>query len=318
MPRTTPTPPTQPVPPSRAHTPFSRVPAGPRSVPRVTASRPRRAVSLVDVVVVLVLVALLVALWASTVSKTRERSRRQRCMGNLHMIANALTTYRQVNGGRDPRTIYAPSARPDVSGAGAAAPDPFGMGGPPPNNVPAALFLLLRAGDLRPEQLVCPSAGDRFRPDDFAGLDVTARSNFTDVRRNLGYSFFYPYTAAQGAAPVPPAGTPPGAAAPFTPSGMPVAADLNPGAAASAVAFGRVAAADIAADPARYRAANSNTHGKAGQLVMYDDYRVIWYTTPFAGVLSGNYPDNISTTRKDTVVDTPADAQDTILLPADE
>jgi type II secretory pathway pseudopilin PulG len=254
------------------------------------------------VVVVLVLVALLGALWASTLTKARDRSRMQQCMSRLQTIGIALASYRQANGGDDPRVAYKAGARPDVSGAGAAAADPFGPGGPPANSVPAALFLLVRAQEVPPNFLLCPAAlaadPDRWAPDDFAGLDPTSRSNFSDVRRNLAYSFFFTYTSGKGAL-----------------SGVPVAADLNPGPVA---AVGPVVAAELEANAHKYRKANSNNHRKAGQLVLYDDYSVSWYTTPFAGLLVGQYPDNIYATRQNTIVDAPTEPGDAILLPAEE
>jgi type II secretory pathway pseudopilin PulG len=250
--------------------------------------------------ITIALVAMLVALWVPMVSRVRERSRRQACTNNLRNIANALQFYRQTNSGNDPRTTYAPGLPPDVSATGAAATDPFGPGGPPPNNVPAALFLLVRAQSMSPSNLICPSAAaDRFAPDDYAGLDPFFRSNFSDVRRNLAYSFFYTYTDTPGAAR----------------TAGPIAADLNPGPSA---AVGPAAASEIAANPAAYRRANSTNHAKAGQFVLYPDYSVEWFTTPFAGLLTNSQPDNIYTTRRNKTLDPPVDGDDSLLLPAEE
>lgn len=262
--------------------------------------RDRRALTFLDVVIVLVLVALLVALWVPMVGRARERAKRQLCAQRLQVIGSAIAQYRQANGGHDARTLYVPAARLDLTNAGAAAPDPFGPGGPPANNVPAALFLLLRVQDLSASVMICPAAGDRYRPDDFGGTPAVVRSNFGDVRRNLGYSVLNPYTD----------GSSPGQA-----GMMPILADRNPGAAA---AFGTTTVADVISDPARYRLGNSVNHGRAGQYVLYDDFSVQWFTTPFAGILAGNMPDNIYTTRRNRVVDTPVDATDAVLLPADE
>jgi len=250
--------------------------------------------------VTIILIALLVALWVPMLSKVRERARRQACINNLRSIASALQVYRQANSGQDPRATYTPGLPPDVSSNGAATPSPFGPGGPPPNNVPAALFLLVRVQGLSPGTLICPSAADRFAPDNFANLDSAFRSNFSDVRRNLSYSFFFTYTESPG-----PART-----------AGPVAADLNPGPAAAAV--GPATVTDIAANPALYRRANSNNHARAGQFVLYPDYSVEWFTTPFAGLLSNAQPDNIYTTRRNKTLDTPVDGADSLLLPAEE
>lgn len=271
--------------------------------PTHTRRRTRRpALAFSDVLITIILITLLVGLWVPMVAKVRERARRQGCANNLRQIASALQLYRQANSGQDPRTTYAEGLPPDVSAAGAAALNPFAPGGPPPNNVPAALFLLVRAQGISPSVMICPSAAaapDRFAPDDFAGLDSPLRSNFSDVRRNLAYSFFYTFT--------------PGPVAARTVG--PIAADLNPGPSA---AVGPATIADIAANPDAYRRANSGNHAKAGQFVLYDDFTVQWYTTPFAGVLTGQSPDNIYTTRRNKVVDTPVDGNDSLLLPAEE
>lgn len=267
----------------------------------LVSRRDRRALTFIDVVIVLVLIALLVALWVPMVGRARERAKRQGCAQRLQVIGSAIAQYRQANGGHDARTRYVPAAKLDLTNAGFAAPDPFGAGGPPANNVPAALFLLLRVQDLSASTMICPAAGDRYRPDDFGGTLAVARSNFGDVRRNLGYSVLNPYTE--------------GGSSPAQAGMMPLLADRNPGAAA---AFGAVGVAEILADPGRYARGNSSNHGRAGQYVLYDDFSVQWFTTPFAGVLTGNSPDNIYTTRRNKVVDTPVDPMDAILLPADE
>jgi hypothetical protein len=151
---------------------------------------------------------------------------------------------------------------------------------------------------MSPTTFICPSAADRFTPDDFAGLDSAFRSNFSDVRRNLAYSFFYTYTDTQG-----PART-----------AGPVAADLNPG---SPATVGPATPTDIAANPAAYRRANSSNHAKAGQYILYPDYSVEWYTTPFAGLFTNAQPDNIYTTRRNKTLDPPVDGDDSLLLPAE-
>src|SRR5689334_23900788 len=87
--------------------------------------RRRRALTFIDVVIVLVLIALLVALWVPMVARTRERARRQLCAQRLQVIGNALLMYRQANSGSDLRTRFVPGLAPSLTSAGAAAPDPF-------------------------------------------------------------------------------------------------------------------------------------------------------------------------------------------------
>jgi type II secretory pathway pseudopilin PulG len=254
-----------------------------------------RGISLVDVLVVIVLVGLLVALWAPVVSEARGKSVRYRCANHLQIIFNALQNYRNANGGASPRTIYVPGAKPDVSSAGAAATDPFKAGGPPPNNVPAAFFLLLRTQDTHPRHFICP-AGD-FEPDPTGGIDPSRRSNFTDVKKNLGYSFKYTYGTE----------TPPQGRAQRQPW-MVVAADLSPGLQGD----GDDQAVKPEDPPARMRRANSNNHRKAGQVVLFEGGYTDFRATPFIG---GG--DNIYATDKGSVTEAPEEG-DTLLLPSDD
>ena len=62
------------------------------------------------------------------------------------------------------------------------------------------------------------------------------------------------------------------------------------------------------------RLGNSNNHNKLGQNVLYADGRVDFAGSPLVGI-SG---DNIYTTKNHSVVDSPADALDNILLPTDD
>ena len=260
-----------------------------RSQPFVT----RRALSLIDIVVVLVLVGLLVAIWAPMVAKSRGRSAQHRCQWHLNTIYQALNNYRNNNRGAVPRVIHVAGARPDVSSMGASAIDPFKAGGPPPNNVPAAAFLLLRTQNVNPRHFICP-AGD-FEPDLSGGVDPSLRSNFTDVRKNLGYSFFYPYSSKFGQSP--------------NPGSFIVAADLNPGISGKEDDVAGVKSND---PPDKLRRGNSNTHAKRGQNVLLSDGSVEFVHTPFVG--DG---DNMYATQNGSVSEAPLDG-DTLLLPTDD
>jgi type II secretory pathway pseudopilin PulG len=258
------------------------------------ASRPRRrAFSFIDLIVVVVLIALLVALWLPTVGKARERASRQRCMQHLYMISQAINNYRGTYQ-EFPRTTYVAGALIDVSGAGAAAPDPFLKGGPPPNNVPAAFFLLVRTDAIDPGYLICPAGN--FAPEPSDATDPGARSNFTDVRRNMGYSFAVPYVKNFGQ---------------NGRGGVALAADVNPGVAGP---NGDDVLVAPNAPPDQVRRANSNSHKKRGQNVLFDDGRVVWTTHPFVGVDG----DNIYTTTRGKVIDAPDGPSDSIVLPTDD
>jgi type II secretory pathway pseudopilin PulG len=253
----------------------------------------RHGLSLIDVIVVLVLVGFLIALWAPMVAKSRGRSAQHRCQWHLNTIYQALSNYRNSNGGRAPRVIHVAVRRPDVSSMGASASDPFKAGGPPPNSVPAAAFLLLRTQNLNARHFICP--GGDFEPDPGGGVDPSQRSNFTDVRKNLGYSFFYPYTARHGQA---------GNAGSFV-----VAADLNPGISGKEDDVAGVTAQD---PPDKMRRGNSNNHAKRGQNVLLSDGSVEFVHTPFVGE-----GDNIYATQNGSVTEVPLE-WDTLLLPTDD
>lgn len=294
-----------------------RAAAVPTLDPAAVSAADRRSsagITLVDVLVVLVLIGLLVALWVPMITRTNERARRYRCQNNLQVISSALMNYRNLGHGW-PRVTYAPGAMPDVSGSGADAPDPFKAGGPPPNNVPAALFLLVRTQELNPAFLICPAASaGRYAPDRLAfGEDgAMARSNFTDVKTNLGYSYFVAYSEWAGKS---------GGST----IGQAIAADLNPGTSTQPAATigptpargggggGAKAVASPQVSVEEYRRQNSNNHAKRGQMVLFDNGSVEWYVTPFAGFNA----DNIYSTQKGTIIDTPAREEDAILLPTD-
>jgi type II secretory pathway pseudopilin PulG len=248
---------------------------------------------MVDVIVVLVLLGLLAAIWAPVISNTRNKSSQYRCMNHLHTIFQAMMNYKNNNGGRVPRTLYAKGAPPSLTSDGAAAMDPFKGGGPPANNVPAAMFLLLRTQNTHPRHFICPSGN--YEPDDCGGGDPSLRSNFTDVKKNMGYSFFFPYTSRFSQ----PGGT----------GGFIVAADRNPGVKGDGDDVAGIKPGD---PPETLRKGNSNNHAKHGQNVLLDDGHVEFVASPFVG--NG---DNIFATQNGSVSEAPADG-DTLLLPTDD
>src|SRR5215210_6639766 len=136
-----------------------------------------RGMTLADVCIVLAMAAMLLAYLAPFVAcRAREQANRVRCASTLRAIGQAIQMYANESKGNFPRTLY--------DGASAATPteytnwqatDPFGAGGPGPNDVTAALFLLLRTQDLTSEVFVCPtSQGERW---DFGGKTAQQVSN---------------------------------------------------------------------------------------------------------------------------------------------
>ncbi len=156
---------------------------------------PRRGVTYVDVLVGFAIVALLVPvvmLMTPGRSRNHHHHNSARCASNLRQIGLAMLLYSNENRGHYPRAFYLPS--PDVKpvwGTGTTSSNPFT--GPDPNDVSAALFLLLRTQDITSEVFTCPSSNAE--KDIYGGGTNAAvnRANFTDVRKNLSYSLHNPY-----------------------------------------------------------------------------------------------------------------------------
>ncbi len=96
-----------------------------------------------------------------------------------------------------------------------------------------------------------------------------------------------------------------------------MAADKSPG---PATGVSGVMSANINSPPRVMRQANSLNHGRDGQNVLFGDGHVEFVTTPFCGVKR----DNIYTRRSpssptgsSSVVDSPYDAEDSVLLPCE-
>lgn len=238
--------------------------------------------TLIELLVVIAIIGLLMALLMPALEKAREQANTAKCAANLHTIGQALSIYCNENHGRYPRTRYVEDA-PPTAGTGINAPSPFESTGPQANDVSAALFLLMRQEKLPPEVLTCPyNDVNSWAPDNAATVDQ--RSNFTDYRQNLGYSYANPYPNAMAVS-----------AGYYLTSSMrpatPIMADLNPGTGGTA---------------------NSTNHEGRGQNVLYADGHVNWETTPLVGINQ----DNIYTNQQGAINASPMSATDTILLPA--
>src|SRR4051812_37435343 len=101
----------------------------------------RRGVTFTDLIIVLVLVALLVPVLFQASYRFAETAYRVKCGSNLRQIGQAMMLYAVDNRGEYPRTVYQAGVSP-TQFTGVYAPNPFGAGGPAPNDVTAALFLL--------------------------------------------------------------------------------------------------------------------------------------------------------------------------------
>jgi prepilin-type N-terminal cleavage/methylation domain-containing protein/prepilin-type processing-associated H-X9-DG protein len=263
----------------------------------------QRAFSLIELLVVIGIIGLLMAIILPVMEKVRHRGYISACAANLHSIGQALVLYSNDSHGAFPRTAYVPGA-PPTQGTGAAAPDPFVAGGPQPNDVTADAFLLLRAQKLPPKVFICPYNDVYVYEAEKA--DPFSHSNFTDPKKNLGYSFANPYPdddAVQHGYKLTGKLT----------AGFALAADKNPGTAGydnrDDVLFPTVTSSSR-----QKTKANSNNHEKDGQNVLYGDGHVEWQSQAFVGINN----DNIFTSQRGAVMASPANRDDSLLLPTDD
>jgi len=227
------------------------------------------------------------------------------CASNLRQIGQALLLYQNDNRGAYPRTRASIGPiRAPTWGSSVASTQPFADDGPTENDVTAALFLLLRTQDITAEVFCCPSSNaekDQFGGP--AGIPLN-RSNFSDIKKNLSYSYQNPYRNDSAALI--------GGISHTTPPNdqFAVASDLNPG------VGGRddVLKITTSSSAQELRAGNSNNHDKDGQNILYGDGHVAWESTPFAGVNR----DNIYTTADGQITASSVDMNDSILLPTDD
>ncbi len=264
------------------------------------------AFTYVDLVVILcVLPVVAVGCWHSG-CRSRETANRVKCASNLRQIGQALTLYQNDNDGTYPRTRASVGDSPVPTwGTGAASHDPFSETGPAPNDVSAALFLLLRTQDITAEVFTCPSTNAE--KDIFDGKNPIERSNFTDIKKNLSYSFqnVYPSPACSAAS------IDKGATQSLATEEIAIAADLSPGTTSTGC---NVLAPSTSSSAKDMRQANSPDHDADGQNILYMDGHVAWESSPFVGVKR----DNIYTTRDGKVIASPVDYYDSILLPTND
>ena len=241
-----------------------------------------RGFTLLELIIVVGIIGLLVALLLPAVERAREQAIQLKCASNLRTIGQAFSLYSNENHGNYPRTQYVADA-PLTFGTNPSATDPFRAGGPAPNDVTAAVFLLIRTQRVPGEMFVCPYDDENhWEPDRSA--DLGNRSNFNDYKKNLGYSFANPYPSIAAAR----AGY---ALTSHLKGDFALAADMNPGTGGKQ---------------------NSENHEDRGQNVLYADGHVLWQD----GTEVGIDQDNIFTNRAGIVLGSPADANDSVLLPA--
>jgi len=281
--------------------------------------------TLVELLVVIGIIALLISILLPSLNRARETANRVKCASNLRQIGQAILLYSNDNKGPYPRAIYnlavpgtltAPNVVGYSAGGETGLTDPFNTSTSANvsanNNVPMALYLLMRTEDITSGVFVCPSSNAT--SDVFGGGTNSALNqiNFTNLQNNLSYSYANPYPNASalgsGYKMVQ------GLEATFA-----VAADINPGTVGNG-ANDNVFGPSTSSSPQQMALGNSNNHGKAGQNVLFGDGHVEFDNNCFVGTNR----DNIYTAGGpiwgtiNTLIDSPYIANDSILLPTDD
>jgi prepilin-type N-terminal cleavage/methylation domain-containing protein/prepilin-type processing-associated H-X9-DG protein len=274
--------------------------------------------TLVELLVVIGIIALLISILLPSLNRARETANRVKCASNMRQIGQAILLYSNDNKGAYPRTLYSNGSSTCTWATGANSSDPFASGALESyNDVSAAMFLLLRAGDITSEVFTCPSSNAQKW--DYGGGTNTAQNwvnwngGTTGLLVNESYSYENPYPSTTAVS-----------------NGFKlnssisaeyaVAADLNPGDTTTHVsAAGQVDTVTTTSSAKQMTGANSTNHSGAGQNVLFGDGHVEFDQNPFVGVQRDNIytPYTTPGVSVPNLLSSPGDANDSILLPTD-